>query len=221
VFLANFEATIANILKQTRNHPCIVEWTGGNEMPWRNGTRHPALQILERLVRELDGRMFRATEPAQGSGAHGTYTYVYHTEPAPYLSWLGAGGQNLYRRYDTSQEMRISEFGTNSPANLEVWQREIPSSSQWPLKDTNDPILIRKNVFWGAVLRRTGCTRRSATASSVQPNRWNKLSRAVSSLAPKGCAMPWTLCAERARPWAADSCPGITTSPGPMAPAAT
>ena len=82
VFLANFEATITNILKQTRNHPSIVEWTGGNEMPWQNGTRHPALQVLEKLVRDDDGRVFRATEPAQGSGPHGKYTYVYHT-PSP------------------------------------------------------------------------------------------------------------------------------------------
>jgi beta-mannosidase len=160
VFLANFEFTITNILKQTRNHPCIVEWTGGNEMPWwpwpfpfpETGTRHPALQTMERLVRELDGRIFRSTESAQGSGAHGSYTYVYHTEPAPYLSWLGAGNQNLYRRYDTSCEMRLSEFGCNSPANLEVWHRDIPPESQWPLTNYHDPVLVRKNVFHGAAL---------------------------------------------------------------------
>ena len=152
VFLANLETTITDIVKQTRNHPCIVEWSGGNEMPWRNGTKHPALQVLEKIVREQDRRMFRSTEPAQGSGAHGSYTYVYHNEPAGYLSWLGAGSSNLYRRYNTAQQMRISEFGTNSPANLEVWHREIPPSSQWPLENLSDPILIRKNVFHGAML---------------------------------------------------------------------
>ena len=153
VFLANLDATAVNIVKQVRNHPSIVEWSGGNEMSWKNGDNHPALRILERAVREHDDRFLRATEPAQGSGPHGSYTYVYHTEPAGYLSWLGAGAQNLYRRYDTSVEMRISEFGTHSPANLEVWQRTIPPASQWPLADYNDPVLIRKNVFWGAVLK--------------------------------------------------------------------
>lgn len=153
VFLANLDATAVNIVKQVRNHPSIVEWSGGNEMPWQNGSDHPALRILEKAVREHDDRFLRATEPAQGSGPHGSYTYVYHTEPAGYLSWLGAGSQNLYRRYDTSVEMRISEFGTHSPANMEVWQRTIPPASQWPLADYNDPVLIRKNVFWGAVLK--------------------------------------------------------------------
>ena len=142
-----------NIVKQVRNHPSIVEWIGGNEMPWKNGDPHPALRLLEKVVREEDGRIFRSTEPAQGSGAHGSYTYVYHTEPAPYLSWLGAGSQNLYQRYDTSAEMRLSEFGTHSPANLEVWQRTMPPASQWPLTNYSDPVLIRKNVFWGAVLK--------------------------------------------------------------------
>jgi len=150
VFLANLEGTAVNIVKQVRNHPSIVEWSGGNELPWKNGDDHPALHVLENVVREEDGRIFRSTEPAQGSGAHGSYTYVYHTEPAGYLSWLGAGAQNLYQRYDTSVEMRISEFGTHSPANLEVWQRTIPPVSQWPLTNYDDPVLIRKNVFWGA-----------------------------------------------------------------------
>jgi beta-mannosidase len=154
VFLANLEATAINIVKQVRNHPSIVEWGGGNEMKWKNGDDHPALRVLEKVVREEDGRIFRATEPAQGSGAHGTYTYVYHTEPAPQLSWLGAKEQNLYQRYNNPGNiMRLSEFGCNSPANLEVWHREIPPASQWPLTNYEDPILIRKNVFHGAKLK--------------------------------------------------------------------
>jgi beta-mannosidase len=153
VFLSNLEATVTSIIKQVRNHPSIVEWSGGNEMEWQQGTDHPALKLLERLVRQYDGRILRATEPAQGSAVHGTYTYVYHNAPAPYLTWLGAGKEkNLYEVYDGFNSMRLSEFGTNSPANLEVWHQTVPPASQWPLNNTDDPVLIRKNVFWGAVL---------------------------------------------------------------------
>jgi len=153
-FLANLEATATSIVKQVRNHPSIVEWGGGNEMKWKNGTVHPALQLLEKIVREEDGGIFRASAPAQGSGWHGTYTYVYHTEPAPNIIWLGADIRNLYQRYNNPDDiMRLSEFGTNSPANLEVWHREIPPASQWPLTNFEDPVLIRKNVFHGAALK--------------------------------------------------------------------
>jgi beta-mannosidase len=152
VFLSTLRTTAVDIVKQVRNHPSIIEWSGGNEMLWRQGTDNPALHVLEDVVKEHDNRFLRATEPAQGSGPHGTYTYVYHTKPASYLTWLGAGEENLYQRYNTSQEMRLSEFGTNSPANLEVWHRTIPPNSQWPLSD-DDPILIRKNVFGGAALK--------------------------------------------------------------------
>ena len=46
--------------------------------------------------------------------------------------------------------MRYGEFGTQTPANIEVFEREIPPPSQWPLTNTLDPILIRKNVLQAA-----------------------------------------------------------------------
>ena len=42
-FLGNLEATARNIVRQVRNHPAIIEYTGGNEMPWNSLTQHPAL----------------------------------------------------------------------------------------------------------------------------------------------------------------------------------
>ena len=144
-FLKNLEVTTRNIVAQVRNHPCIVEWTGGNELGWHNGDDFPALRLLEKVVREDDGRIFRATEaawsPAQGSGVHWEYTYVYSI-------------RDLYRIYNNTlgRQMRLSEFGANTPANLEVWHREIPPASQWPLTNLDDPILIRKKLFHQGVL---------------------------------------------------------------------
>ncbi|MCL5099346.1 MAG: glutamine amidotransferase, partial [Candidatus Omnitrophica bacterium] len=130
VFLANLESTIRNIVKQIRNHPSIIEWDGGNEMSWQQGTDHPALHVLERVTSELDNRMFRATCPIQGS-MHSPWNYDPETH---------------YSHYNTASPMRYGEFGCQSPANLEVWQREIPPSSRWPIEGIEDPILIRKNV---------------------------------------------------------------------------
>ena len=42
--------------------------------------------------------------------------------------------------------MSYSEMGTCSPAHLEVWHRDAPLTSQWPLDDVDDPVLVRKNA---------------------------------------------------------------------------
>lgn len=139
-FLANLEKTITGILKQTRNHPSIIEWSGGNEMPWQQGTDHPALHLLERLVAEHDGRMFRATCPIQGS-THGPWVF----DP-------GNGGDPdsynaAYAHYDGLTTMRHGEFGTSGPANVEVWERTIPPELHGPKFDPKNPIIQRKKLL--------------------------------------------------------------------------
>jgi beta-mannosidase len=129
VFLTNLETTVRNIIKQLRNHPSIIEWGGGNEMPWNSLTKHPALQVLQKVAAEEDDRLMRATCPDLGA------------EHSPWdFDVTGS-----YAHYNKARPMRYGEFGAQTPANLEVWQREIPVQSQWPIK-INDPILIRKNV---------------------------------------------------------------------------
>ena len=51
----------------------------------------------------------------------------------------------------TSARCATGEFGSTSPANLEVWHRDIPPKSQWPIND-EDPIVIHKNITY-AVFR--------------------------------------------------------------------
>ncbi len=46
--------------------------------------------------------------------------------------------------------MRYGEFGSQTPTTLDVFEREIPPASQWPLDDVNDPVLSRKNVLQAA-----------------------------------------------------------------------
>jgi beta-mannosidase len=130
VFLANLDATARNIVKQLRNHPSIIEFDGGNEMPWNSLTRHPALQLLQKIVAEEDGRMFRATCPDLGA-THGPW-YFNLKKDCPY--------------FDNLSSMRAGEFGAASPANLEVWRRELPPKSQWPIAGIEEPIQIHKNI---------------------------------------------------------------------------
>ncbi len=142
VFLANLETTISQLVKRYRNHACIIEWTGGNEMWWYQGDDHAALQLLERIVAEEDDRLFRATCPIQGA-RHSPWHYDPETHYAHYDddNLLDTG----WRRGE-QKVMRYGEFGCHSLAHLEVWQREIPPAHQWPAYDEDDPILIRKNV---------------------------------------------------------------------------
>ena len=130
VFLANLDTTVQNIVKQLRNHPSIIEYTGGNEMPWNSLTKHAAWDLMQKIVRENDGRLIRATCPDLGA-VHG-----------PWDAYIDSS----YRHYDGSHPMRYGEFGVQTPANLEVWYRTIPPKSQWPINGDEEPILAHKNV---------------------------------------------------------------------------
>ncbi|MDE2638034.1 MAG: hypothetical protein OXI30_16840 [Chloroflexota bacterium] len=142
VFLRNLEGTIRGLVKRYRNHACIIEWSGGNEMWWYQGDDHAALHLLERIVAEEDDRLFRATCPIQGA-RHSPWHYDPETHYAHYddEELLDTG----WRRGE-NKLMRYGEFGCHSIAHLEIWQREIPPADQWPAYDEDSPALIRKNV---------------------------------------------------------------------------
>ena len=142
VFLGNLDETIRGLVKRYRNHACIIEWTGGNEMWWYQGDDHAALHLLERIVAEEDDRLFRATCPIQGA-RHSPWHYDPATHYAHYddQELLDTG----WRRGE-NKLMRYGEFGCHSIAHLETWQREIPPADQWPAYDEDSPALIRKNV---------------------------------------------------------------------------
>ena len=142
IFLANLETTVRQLIKRYRNHACIIEWSGGNEMWWYQGDDHAALHLLERIVAEEDTRLFRATCPIQGA-RHSPWHYDPETHYAHYddEELLDTG----WRRGENKM-MRYGEFGCHSLAHQEVWQREIPAADQWPAYDEDNPVLIRKNL---------------------------------------------------------------------------
>lgn len=139
-FLANLDITIPNIIRQVWNHPSIIEYTGGNEMGYGGAGDFTTIERIRALFAQEDpSRVFRDTDPAAG-GVHSPWYFDIDPENVPrvlpmYPTWNGV----------TDQQMRWGEFGSQTPANLEVWHREIPPSAQWPI-DVENPILIRKNV---------------------------------------------------------------------------
>jgi len=133
VFLTNLEATCRSMIKQSRNHPSIMEYVGGNEMDWNSTTRHPALQVMQKVAAEENDRLFRATCPDVGA-KHSPWDFDIRSS---------------YGHYNRVETMRYGEFGTASPAHLEAWYRDIPLKSQWPI-NPRDSVLIRKNAIYGA-----------------------------------------------------------------------
>ena len=138
-FLMNFEETLRNIVKQLRNHPSIIEWSGGNELDWYFNPKadHTALRVQEKVVSEEDDRIFRPTCPIKGS-RHAPWDY----NPDIHYKQFN---MDIKDNFGIVPMMRYGEFGCQTPANLEVWHREIPPESQWPINE-DDPVLIRKNV---------------------------------------------------------------------------
>ena len=144
-FLKNLDATVRQTVRLLRNHPSIVEWTGGNEVPFASvNYNHPTLDIMRRAVAELDDRIFRDSDPIDG-GEHSPYTYRPDDRiPLPefYYRWRQhyAHYNDLKSRFG-APVMRYGEFGAQTSANLEVWQRELPPASSFPATNFDDPAL--------------------------------------------------------------------------------
>ena len=161
--LANLDRACRNMIRQTRNHPSIVEYVAGSEIgvigkdfDALNGS--PCMQLLRKIAAEESDRLFRLTCPELGT-KHGPWDFLLYPLPAkaspnnktaaaspnPSEPKPGTTGYQFYNGPD-SDTMRYGEFGTASPANLEVWQRMIPPQSQWPLDNVDDPVLIYHNA---------------------------------------------------------------------------
>ena len=141
-FLKNLEFTCRNLIKQTRNHPSIIEYVGGNEHGWAINTIHPALQVMEKAAAEENDRIFRATSPDAGA-THSPWMFDIRSTYKHYNGIPKANGSPENNKSGI-ECMRYDEFGSCSPAVEEVWYRDIPVNSQWPIK-YDDDILCHKN----------------------------------------------------------------------------
>ncbi|MFV0351795.1 MAG: glycoside hydrolase family 2 protein [Oscillospiraceae bacterium] len=141
VFLKKLKETITSIVKETRNHPCILEWSGGNELDiyFNVAADDTGVRVIEAAVlAEDDTRTFRDTCPIEGS-RHAPWDYNADLHYDYYNS-------DLKDNKGIIPLMRYGEFGCQTPSNLEVWQRDFPLDSQWPL-DPENPTQYRKNAL--------------------------------------------------------------------------
>ena len=137
--LSAWESHCRDTVRALRNHPCVIEWSGGNEMGWQQDTAMPALDASRRVVREEDDRIFRATCPCVGV-RHAPWDY----NPAIHYKHYNS---DIMRDQTSSWPMgRNGEFGAQTAANPTPYKRTIPPLSRFPI-NFDDPILIRKNVI--------------------------------------------------------------------------
>jgi len=146
-FLRNMEISFRSMIKESRNHPSIIEYGGGNEMEWDEKSTHPALQVMRKVAAEETDRLFRATSPDLG-GKHSPWDFdILGSNIGGYVGSYAHYNSFLQSTKDPNTEtMSYSEFGSCSPSHLEVWHRDAPLASQWPLDNVDDPVLIRKNA---------------------------------------------------------------------------
>lgn len=140
VFLENLDRTIRAIIKETRNHPSIIEWTGGNELEYYfqpNADRTGLNVIRSACTAEDPSRLFRDTCPVAGS-RHAPWDY----DPDRHYAYYNG---DIRDNYGVLPMMRYGEFGCQTPANIETWMRDIPEASRWPIRE-DDPNLTRKNA---------------------------------------------------------------------------
>ena len=145
-FLTNLEATCRSMIKESRNHPSIIEYVGGNEMEWDSASKHPALLVMEKVAAEENDRIFRATSPDLG-GKHAPWDFdIFGSDTGWGGSYAHYNGILQSTKDPHTEAMSYSEFGTCSPSYEEVWYRDVPLASQWPIDNVDDPVLIRKNA---------------------------------------------------------------------------
>ncbi len=75
VFISSVRVTITQVVKELRNHPSIIEWSGGNEMPWLASSDNSVLQTMQGVCAANDDRIFRATDPIEGS-RHSPWSFI-------------------------------------------------------------------------------------------------------------------------------------------------
>ncbi|MCB0190812.1 MAG: hypothetical protein KDJ65_02610, partial [Anaerolineae bacterium] len=119
-YLSHVEAECGAIVRQTRHHPSIILWCGGNEFSRQRN--RPLLNTLANVIDRYDGtRPFIPTSP---NFAHGGDVHNWHV-------WHGKAPLHSYQ-HETSRF--LSEFGLQALPHPDTLRAALPDpidSSQW------------------------------------------------------------------------------------------
>lgn len=134
-FVDNVRREVATIVKQLRNHPCIVLWCGNNENEWiwnmekqRPYREMPGITLFEKVIPEIcagldPARPYWQSSPFGGENPNDTQQGDRHQWNI-WSNWADPATVTKDRgRF-------LSEFGFQAPATLLTWKKFLPEKEQ-------------------------------------------------------------------------------------------
>lgn len=126
-YLAELESLAREVIGRMVFHPCVVLWSGGNELfnVWSGMTdQSHALRLLNSLCWQLDpDTPFVPTLPIEGVG-HGYYLF---RDPH--------SGVECFQIFQRSRNTGYTEFGVPCPSSVEAIRALMPAEDLWPPRD--------------------------------------------------------------------------------------
>ena len=194
--LANYlAADRPRVPRQSRNARCgTSSGKCGTIRPSSNSTAATkCLGVRRRSTRRCS--CCRRSSPRTTGGCSGPHAPIWARRTALGISTSA----DVLPHYDDRATMRAGEFGTASPANLEVWHREIPPKDPMADRRREQPGPDPQEQSSGRCSRPTiGCGRTSWTTCSDRSTACPRWSQAGQFYGAEGCVTPWTRCGARA-----------------------
>jgi beta-mannosidase len=136
-FVDNVRHEVATVIKQLRNHPCIVVWCGNNENEWlwnmetrRPHREMPGVSLFEKIIPQICAehdptRPYWQSSPFGGEDPNSESEGDRHQWNI-WSNWVDPAGVTKDRgRF-------LSEFGFQAPATLSTWKKFLAPEDLWP-----------------------------------------------------------------------------------------
>ncbi|MDZ7268967.1 MAG: glycoside hydrolase family 2 protein [candidate division KSB1 bacterium] len=136
-FVDNVRREVAAVIRQLRNHPCIVLWCGNNENEWlwhmdtrRSYREMPGVSLFEKIIPEICAshdptRPYWQSSPFGGEDPNSEQQGDRH-QWTIWSNWADpaavAGDRGRF----------LSEFGFQAPAALSTWRKYLAAEALWP-----------------------------------------------------------------------------------------